>query len=180
MRTRLAPLRVLARTALALVAVVAAVGAGASSASAGGWAITTLDAVPSPSASEPFDVGFTILQHGTTPVDLEGVAINVELASGTTERFPAAQQGAPGHYVATVVLPADGDYTWSVQPGWFEEQPLGTLTVGAAAAAGGGGGAPGALAPALALLAVLLGAVAVVDLVRTRRRARPVIGVRPA
>jgi hypothetical protein len=37
---------------------------------AGGWAVITLDALPTGVvAGEPFNIGFTVLQHGKTPMD---------------------------------------------------------------------------------------------------------------
>ena len=160
-----------------LIVVAIALGFG-SGASAGGWAVTTLDAVPTPVAGEQVAVGFTILQHGVTPVDLtEGVAIEVTAADGASTVFPAHLEGATGHYVATVVFPVSGTYHWSVQQGWFEPQSLGMLTVAdpsAAAASAGGGGSSSVswLGSILAVLAGLFALGALVDLVRTTRRRR--------
>ncbi|MDO9174350.1 MAG: hypothetical protein Q7V62_06055, partial [Actinomycetota bacterium] len=76
-----------------LIAVLAIIGLGAT-AGAGGWAVTTLDAMPTPRPGEPVDVGFTIRQHGVTPIDIaDGVAIEVVAADGTVQRFPAERQG---------------------------------------------------------------------------------------
>lgn len=145
--------------------------AAGSGASAGGWALTTLDEVPAPVAGEPTQVGFTIRQHGVTPVDVDDVALVVTSGDGTQTVFPAAGDGTVGHYVATIVVPAGGAYQWSVRQGWFDEQPLGVLTVrandGAAASADG----RGLLAPALGVGAVALAALAAADAVRRRRPA---------
>ena len=86
------------------------VGASASPASAGGWAVTTLDEIPAATAGESVDVGFTILQHGQTPAVLEsGVGIELVLADGTSELFPAVADGVPptvaGGRVATCGRP---------------------------------------------------------------------------
>jgi hypothetical protein len=101
----------------------------ASPASAGGWAVTTLDEVPSPVAGEDVDVGFTIRQHGKTPVDVEEAGIAIGPAGGKRAYFKARQEGPTGHYVATVRFPADGTYTWEVVQGWFGPQSLGTIDV---------------------------------------------------
>ncbi|MDP2293651.1 MAG: hypothetical protein Q8M22_20925, partial [Actinomycetota bacterium] len=102
-----------------LVALFAILGLGGTAA-AGGWAVTTLDATPVPVPGEPVDVGFTIRQHGVTPVDIaDGVAIEVVAADGMVQRFPAERQGVVGHYVATVVFPVAGDFNWSVIQGSF-------------------------------------------------------------
>ncbi len=39
----------------------------------------------------PTDIGFTIRQHGVTPVDLADVAIAVTGPSGETTVYPAAE-----------------------------------------------------------------------------------------
>ena len=79
-------------------------------ASAGGWAVSTLDEVPSPRAGEVVDVGFTIRQHGVTPVNLDGdVGVELTGPAGRTAFFPAEQTGAPGHYVARVEFAAHGE-----------------------------------------------------------------------
>ncbi len=60
----------------------------APAASAGGWAVSTLDPMTTPTAGVPTDVGFTIRQHGVTPVDLDDVAIAVTDSSGATNVYP--------------------------------------------------------------------------------------------
>ena len=97
----------------------------------GGWAVTTIDSVPTPVPGRPVDVEFTIRQHGVTPVDLdEGVSITVTSTDGTELVFPATTTGVVGHYVAAVTFPEVGEFTWSVQQGWFATQDLGPITVG--------------------------------------------------
>jgi hypothetical protein len=97
---------------------------------AGGWAVTTLDPMAAaPAPGEPVDVGFTIRQHGVTPVAVDGVRIMVTDASGGTEAFAARPEGTTGHYVAAVTFPVAGAYRWSVVQGWFGPQDLGTIDV---------------------------------------------------
>jgi hypothetical protein len=162
-----------ARVAIAaLVAVVATLGADAS-ASAGGWAVTSLDEVPVAVAGEPVDVGFTVLQHGVSPVDLtEDVGIEVTAADGTTSYFAATAEGSIGHYVATVTFPADGEYTWRARQGWFAPHELGTISIGGeggASTTGGAGWASGAR-PVLLASCLVLALAAIVDTVAGRRR----------
>jgi hypothetical protein len=110
------------------VLVVAALPAAAT----GGWAITSLDAVPEPIAGQETPVGFTILQHGVTPVgDLgdESVVVIVQTADGETNKYAAREDGPTGHYVADVTFPAAGVATWSVYQGWFGYYELGDITV---------------------------------------------------
>lgn len=100
-------------------------------ASGGGWALGSLDAVPEATAGETVDVGFTILQHGVTPVDLtDDVGIEITRADGTVDYFAAATEGATGHYTASVTFPTTtGEYSWSLRMGWFGPQELGTVHV---------------------------------------------------
>ncbi|MEO5901380.1 MAG: hypothetical protein ABIR68_14810 [Ilumatobacteraceae bacterium] len=176
------------------VLVMVAVPAG--QASAGGWAVTTLDPVPAARVGEAVPVGFVIRQHGVTPVQLVGddgpdaeLGIEVRTASGRAEFFPASASGPVGHYTADVVFREAGDLTWSVHQGWFGPQDLGVVTVIAAsvapvasvaavagAAAAGGGSVsrhdwPAPVRLGLPLLALGATAVAVGDAVRSRRRA---------
>jgi hypothetical protein len=164
-------------TRILLVVAAAALGSlgFASGATAGGWANTTLDAVPTPVPGEPTDVGFTIRQHGETPVDVLGdVALVVRDSDGATTVFPAAGDGPVGHYVATIVVPSAGSYTWVVRQGQFGEQSLGMFVTsegGDANRAGAGGWqAPDPLVPALVLVALVMAGLAVADLVRGRKR----------
>jgi hypothetical protein len=156
----------------ALVAVIAALGAD-SSASAGGWAVSSLDELPVAVAGEPVDVGFTVLQHGVSPVDLtEDVGIEVTAADGTTSYFPATAEGSVGHYVATVTFPADGQYSWRARQGWFAPHELGTMSVGGEGGASTTGGAAWASGARPVLLAscLVLALAAIVDTVAGRRR----------
>ena len=106
-------------------------------AGAGGFAVTTLDPLSAITPDEPTPVGFTIRQHGVTPVALDDVRLIVHTeGGGKINVFPARAEGPLGHYVADVVLPA-GTHRWEVMQGWFGPQDLGPLVV-----ATGGGVAP--------------------------------------
>lgn len=100
-----------------------------------------------------------MLQHGLTPVDLEGVELMVSLGGGTVQRIPAYRSGAVGHYTATVTFPSAGEWRWEVLQGWFGRHPLGTVRVGSAAAAGTArdGGVDPAVLAALAGSVLLAG-----------------------
>ena len=153
-----------------ITVVVCAMGVG-SAASAGGWAVSTLDELPVPIAGEPIDVGFTIRQHGITPVDLtENVGITVTSAGGTAQYFPAAGDGTVGHYVARVEFPSEGQYQWSIRQGGFGEQDLGQINVGAPIKIVNTGSSPGSLRYIALGGAMLFGLVALSDVVMARRR----------
>lgn len=180
------------RLLLALVALLVGVMAPGAAVHAGGWAVTTLDATPSLVPGEPIDVGFTIRQHGITPVEVEGASIDVVAADGTATTFPATLDGE-AHYVATITVPDAGTYTWRVNQGWFAPQDLGRLVVAPAPAAmpvatpdtSAAASTPAAVQvvetthqyPAVArfglpALALVFGAMAVADLVMRRRERR--------
>ena len=101
---------------LAAATLLVALSAGA--ASAGGWAtIQTDTGNPSqPNAGEPFTFGFTVLQHGVTPAGWVETPTFLGINGATGERVEvkAVAQGADGHFVATVTLPAAGIWTWQV------------------------------------------------------------------
>lgn len=109
----------------------------APAAMAGGWAITSMDELPGElRAGETYQLGYTILQHGKTPVDgakTEIIAHNA--ATGETLRFVGQADGKPGHYVAEVTFSEGGSWTWSVTQGDFAVHELGELAVTATAAA---------------------------------------------
>lgn len=98
---------------------------------AGGWAVITLDELPTGVvAGEPFTVGFTVLQHGITPMtDLDPTII---ATSSKNEKFIALAQseGKPGHYAATLTFPTEGDWNWTIQA-FTMEQKMPVLNVAA-------------------------------------------------
>lgn len=176
---------------MALLGSGAALMVAASPASAGGWAMSSLDELPAPIVGEHLEVGLTIRQHGVRPVNIEDVAIEVTNPSGAVERFSAAQQGATGHYVSSIVFREAGSASWLIRQGGFGDQPLGPIEVApSAAAAAASDGAttngsvrgtatsagyrwPAALRIGLPILAIGLGTLALVDVTRSTRRRRP-------
>ena len=83
---------------------------------AGGWAVITLDELPSGVvAGEPLTVGFTVLQHGRTPMtDLEPT-VTARLSDGKPITFFAAPAQKPGSYTVTLTFPEEGNWEWSIQ-----------------------------------------------------------------
>jgi hypothetical protein len=158
-------------TSAAIIAIPFAAG---STASAGGWAVSTLDEVPAPAPGETVTVGFTIRQHGVTPVNVDDVGVSVTGPSGAVEYFVARQEGAVGHYVADVVFGESGVHTWAIDQGWFADHDLGTIdtSAGGSSAAGGGGTSSTTefLRYGMPTLAVALAGYAVSDVIRSRRR----------
>lgn len=140
--------------------------------------MTTLDPFTVPPAGQETAIGFTIRQHGVTPVDLDDVGITIVSPSGASEFFPAIGTGATGHYVANIVFREAGTSRWSVAQGWFAPHDLGTIDIvtpaAIAAPTSGGDEAPALVRYGLPILGTALGAFAVIDIVRTRRRSRVV------
>ncbi len=145
-------------------------------AAAGGWAVGSLDAIPSPAAGESIEVGFTILQHGVTPADLaDDVGIEIIGTDGTLDYFAAAQDETIGHYTASVTFPTTaGDYEWNIRMGWFGPQELGSLSVTS-------GNDPATMTTAwptvrwmMVAFTVVLAAVAVSSLATSRRKSQVV------
>jgi hypothetical protein len=100
---------------------------------AGGWAVISLDEMPTNViAGEPIDIGFVVLQHGKTPmVDLHPT-ITIMLPKEEHFVIDAEEDGKPGHYTATLTFPKEGNWEWTIQA-FTVEQPMPTLSVDAAA-----------------------------------------------
>ena len=163
----------------AIVAIPFATGSTASA--RGGWAVSTLDEVPAPSPGESVTVGFTIRQHGVTPVNVEGAGVKTTAPSGDVEIFPARQEGAAGHYVADVVFGEAGVYTWAIRQGWFADQELGTIdtSTGAGGVDGGSNTSTSTstqlLRYGMPTLALALAGYAAIDAIGSRRRRHTVV-----
>ena len=123
---------------------------------AGGWAVTTLDQLPPDfRAQETYSIGYTIRQHGETPVNVDKAPFNstteIRITSpdgAKTLSYKGVQTGATGHYVAQVIFPYDGAWTWKVTQGPFEAQSLGQVKVLPFAGAAQQAAPAGAAAPA--------------------------------
>jgi hypothetical protein len=90
---------------------------------AGGWAVITLDELPSNVvAGKPLTIGFTVLQHGITPMtDIEPI-VTAKLSATETLVVSAEPAGKPGHYMATLTFPKEGDWEWSIQAFTMDQQ----------------------------------------------------------
>ena len=95
---------------------------------AGGWAVITLDELPEMIvAGQPLEIGFTVRQHGVTPMD--GLApIVTARQPGASASEQAKAQGETGHYVATLNFPRAGEWEWSIQA-FTGNQPMPLLSV---------------------------------------------------
>ena len=80
---------------------------------AGGWAVSTIDPMATPAAGAPIDVGFTIRQHGMTPVDLADVAIAVTLPRARPRCTPPSAT-ATSAITSRPATFAEGQSTWEI------------------------------------------------------------------
>ena len=102
---------------------------------AGGWAVITLDELPTGVvAGEPLTIGFTVLQHGKTPMDGLDPTITATLSKSETFVVYAEPDGEPGHYAATLTFPTEGNWNWSIRA-FSMEQAMPALSVAAPIAA---------------------------------------------
>lgn len=98
---------------------------------AGGWAVITLDELPTNIvAGEPITVGFTVLQHGQTPMNDLAPTITANLNKDEWFEVAAIRSGKPGHYTATLTFPKEGEWRWSIQA-FTMDQPMPMLSVAA-------------------------------------------------
>jgi len=98
---------------------------------AGGWAVITLDELPTNVvAGEPFKVGFTVLQHGRTPMTDLDPTILIESPTGEKSVVLAKPEGEPGHYAAALTFSTEGNWNWTIQA-FTMEQKMPTLSVAA-------------------------------------------------
>lgn len=142
----------------------------AATALAGGWAHAVMDSPPDEpvAPNEPVTVGFTLLQHGKTPVDwgaTQLVAINDD--TGQEVSVSARQEGATGHWMAEVNLPTAGKWRYEVRHD-LEIMSLGatSVTVGDAQAVEAGTSTPSlGIQPALLVAGGFLGLLIVAGLV---------------
>ena len=115
---------------------------------AGGWAVITLDGVPDePRAGEPWSIGFTVLQHGQTPVHklddgyngvmVEPTFVATNPATGERVEFVAVPTKEVGHFSLEVTFPSEGEWQWTIFPaplaGETQFEPLNVLPAVAAA-----------------------------------------------
>ncbi len=102
---------------------------------AGGWAVITLDELPiGVVAGEPLTIGFTVRQHGKTPLPGLDPTITAWINKSESLVVQAEEQGEPGHYTATLTFPKEGNWEWSIQA-FTMDLPMPALSVAAAPSA---------------------------------------------
>lgn len=99
-------------------------------ASAGGWAMASFDQVPSEfEAGVTYDLQYTILQHGETPVDVGDSQVLIVDPAGSITAFDAVPLGQPGRYSVSITFPESGSWQWEVTMGEFAPHPMGSIDV---------------------------------------------------
>ena len=143
-------------------------------ATAGGWAMATLDTTPSGlAAGESMQVGYRILQHGVHPVDVDATQIRFFDKVGEVATFPGRSTGEVGHYVAEVTMPESGTYRWDVTMGSFPAQDLGFIEVGPTFATTGGSDYSEWMRIVFPIAAVVSAGAVVLQALAMRRRPAP-------
>lgn len=150
----------------------------AGTALAGGWANAVMDEPPQepPSAGEPITIGFTLLQHGVTPVDRGSTEVTIRNPdTGQALTVAARQGGQSGHWVAVITFPTDGRWRYTVTTTGLEVGMKGfnPVTVGSATpgtATSAATSAATAQPTSLLLLALPLALVVAAALFLARRR----------
>ena len=174
-----------ARTVVVAAVGVAAPLALAVPASAGCFATVGIDSTPAGmTAGSTWTVDLAVRQHGERLVEGATPTVVLTAADGSVRRIDGVPAAAPGHYTATVPLPAAGQFALAVEDGF--ERPncstlhtFGSVTVadggntGSAQALTGGGGGGGAAVAAGVGGVVALGTAALVVLHVRRRRQDP-------
>ena len=144
-------------------------------ASAGGWAIASFDEVPgSFEAGVTYDLEYTILQHGVSPVDVGNSQVRIFAGDGAVTVFDATPAGETGRYSVSITFPDSGTWQWEVTLGDFASHPMGTVEVTPAMNATGTSGSwLRWLLPLALVLVIGLVAVQVAELAKTRRSSPP-------
>jgi hypothetical protein len=131
----------------------------AATALAGGWANAVMDTPPDDPAgpNQPVTLGFTLMQHGVTPVDWGSAQVVLTNDETKAEIVATAHpQGRTGHWVAEVVLPTEGSWTYRVRHDLeITLMRAAPITVGSAAAGSTAIGPPPAMLAAGGALAML-------------------------
>jgi hypothetical protein len=145
----------MARYRIALVAILALM-AIPMAAFAGGWAMASFDQVPGEfEAGSTYDLHYSILQHGVTPVDVGDSQVLIVDSAGSITAFDAVPLGEPGRYSVSITFPESGSWDWEVTMGPFASHPMGSIDVREASVESSGAGSPARLMLPVALLLVI-------------------------
>jgi len=100
----------------------------ASTALAGGWAVTSFENLPSEfEAGATYTLDFVILQHGQTSAD-SGASFVTFRNGNESLRYDAVNH-RDGTYTVEVTIPGEGAWEWEVVSEGWGSQPMGTIEV---------------------------------------------------
>ncbi len=104
---------------LVIVSTFVLVAVAAAPAGAGGWASVGLASMPEGvSSGETWNAEITVLRHGVTPTDGAAPSLTIRNAqAGLSETFAAESTGETGVYVARVVFPDAGRWSFEIDNG---------------------------------------------------------------
>jgi hypothetical protein len=143
-----------------------------SSALAGGWATAGLSPPAGVGAGDTWNAEVNILQHGETPLSGVNPTVTIRNAtSGEAKTFAARPTDEAGVYVAKVVFPSEGKWSYEVYDGFSQYGGAKTHTFGSVDIGTGGGGS----LPFFAIIGVgslFAAAVALIYLLTRRVRVR--------
>ena len=141
-----------------------------SSALAGGWATAGLSPPEGVGAGDTWNAQVNILQHGETPLSGVSPTVTIRNAStGEAKTFDAKPTDEAGVYVAKVVFPSAGKWSYEVYDGFSQYGGAKTHTFGSVDIGTGGGGS----LPAFGIIGIVgLALVAIVFLYWLSRRVR--------
>lgn len=142
-------------TALATAALLAI----ASTALAGGWAVTSFENLPeSFEAGTTYSLDYTVRAHGQTPIDSGASHLMFRnFDADESVRFDAVNHG-DGTYTVEIALPVEGSWQWDVTSEGWGTQELGAVEVAASGAVASGSGIVGVLKVVLPLATLIAAA----------------------
>ena len=130
---------------------------------AGGWAQAQLDTgTPPGEEGGTTEIGFTLLQHGVTPVDWGSVTVTaVNAATGETVTASARSDGGD-HWTASLAFPSTGEWSITILHDQLEVSPKNLPLTASVAAPGTGTAATAATETSTGLVVALIGFVVLV------------------
>jgi len=133
--------------------------------------MASFDQVPAEfEAGATYDLQYTILQHGETPVDVGDSQVLIVDSTGSITAFDAVALRQPGRYSVSITFPESGSWDWEVTMGPFASQQMGTIDVQEATIESGGvGSLVRWMLPVALLLVIGLMAIQVAELGKGRR-----------
>lgn len=157
------------RRAIITLAAVALAVATASTALAGGWAVTSFENLPeSFEAGSTYSLDYTIRAHGKTPVDSGASHVMFRnFEADQSLRFDAVNH-RDGTYTVEITLPVEGSWQWEVTSEGWGTQELGAIEVAASSAVASGSGIVGVLKVVLPLATLIAAAFTMREWFRVR------------